>query len=237
MVEETMSEMREEIATVDQRSCYPNTFGSSYLEGLINTLKSLIDQIQDNSIRAKDLILKIARRLDEEGFCKRSLICKEIKKLLIEKIKQGKLTEKWIEECLPAEYKRKYIKSERSSLSKQLSKRQLSEVTVARDQISSQEHHLPVDDMLGRYISDKANARPSFENGRVQALIQENEELKDALRKQTVFQRANEISESLEFSVPKDKHDEIEKATNFSKNLIYLIFDRQGIFIGARPDV
>jgi hypothetical protein len=61
MVEEMVSDTKEEIATVDQRSCYPNNFGSSHLEGLINTLKSLIDQIQDNYIRAKDLILEIGR--------------------------------------------------------------------------------------------------------------------------------------------------------------------------------
>lgn len=218
---------------MDQKGDYPNNFGSSRIEGLINTLKSLIDQIQDNSIRAKDLILEIARRLDEDGLCKRSLICKEIKKLLIDKIKQGKLTEKWIEECLPADYKRKYIKSELSSLSRQLPKRQLAEVTVVRDQISS---HEP--DMQGRHIPDKIDARPLLQSESVQALIQENADLKDALRKQTVFQRADEISEScFEFSVSKDKHGEIEKAMAVSKNLVYLVFDRQGIFIVARPDV
>jgi hypothetical protein len=203
----------------------------SHLEGLINTLKSLLDQIQDNTIRAKDLILEIARRLDEDGICKRSLICNEIKKLLIDKIKQGKLTEKWIEECLPPEYKRKYTKSELSSLSKQSSKRQLAEVIV-RDKISSQEPNLPV-----AHIPDKADARPS-QSESVQALIQENTDLKNALRKQTVFQRADEISESyFEFSVSKDKHGEIEKAMAVSKILVYLVFDREGIFIAARPDV
>ena len=38
--------------------------------------------------------------------------------ILKDKIREGKITEKWIEECLHQEYKRKYNKSEVSSLSK-----------------------------------------------------------------------------------------------------------------------
>jgi hypothetical protein len=49
---------------------------------------------------------------------------------------QGKISEKWIEECLPAEYKRKYIKSELSSLSQQRPKRQLIEVSTGGDLLS-----------------------------------------------------------------------------------------------------
>jgi hypothetical protein len=37
--------------------------------------------------------------------------------MLADKINEGKITGKWIEECLPQEYKRKYAKSELSSLS------------------------------------------------------------------------------------------------------------------------
>jgi hypothetical protein len=72
--------------------------------------------------------------------------------------------------CLPAEYKPKFIKSELSSLSKQLPKRQLAEVAVVRDQISSQESDLLVADMQGRHIPDEADARLSFQSESVQTL-------------------------------------------------------------------
>ena len=37
--------------------------------------------------------------------------------MLADKIKEGKITKKWIERCLPQEYRRRYAKSEQSSLS------------------------------------------------------------------------------------------------------------------------
>ena len=37
--------------------------------------------------------------------------------MLADKIKEGKITKKWIECCLPQEYRRRYVKSEQSSLS------------------------------------------------------------------------------------------------------------------------
>ena len=41
----------------------------------------------------------------------------KIKEMLADKIEEGKITKKWIERCLPREYRRRYVKSEQSSLS------------------------------------------------------------------------------------------------------------------------
>ena len=38
--------------------------------------------------------------------------CKKIKEILKDKIQEGKISEGWIEECLPREYKRKYTRTE-----------------------------------------------------------------------------------------------------------------------------
>ncbi|MGB8937442.1 MAG: hypothetical protein WCC17_20310 [Candidatus Nitrosopolaris sp.] len=89
------------------------------LGGVIASLRSVIDRIDSNFREAKDLILELARRLDEEHVLKQDQVCRKIKEILEDKISQGKISEKWIEECLPAEYKRKYTKSELSSLSQQ----------------------------------------------------------------------------------------------------------------------
>jgi len=42
--------------------------------------------------------------------------------MLKDKINEGRITGKWVEECLPQEYKRKYAKSELSSLSRNAKK-------------------------------------------------------------------------------------------------------------------
>ena len=89
------------------------------LPGTIASLRSLIDQYNLELKKLRELILELARRLNENRVCEEGKISREIKKILKDKIEQGKITEKWIEECLPSEYKRKYTKSEQSSLSEE----------------------------------------------------------------------------------------------------------------------
>ena len=89
------------------------------LHGIIIDLKNIIDDYDYNFKKFPELILELARRLNEEKSCEQNKISQIIKEILKDKIKEGKITAKWIEECLPSEYKRKYtIKSEQSSLSK-----------------------------------------------------------------------------------------------------------------------
>lgn len=59
-------------------------------------------------MQAKALIQKLAQRLDDGDKCKKNEISSEIKKILADKIKEHKISAKWIEECLPREYKRRY---------------------------------------------------------------------------------------------------------------------------------
>jgi hypothetical protein len=105
-----------------QSSSSPSS--TNQVQNLVTKLKAVIDELAKNFANAKDLILELARVLDETKQCKeRSQICRKIKEMLKEKIAEGKITAKWIEECLPREYKRRYnnnnnnIKSELSSLS------------------------------------------------------------------------------------------------------------------------
>src|SRR4051794_34896886 len=76
-----------------------------------------------NFADAESLILELARHLDETKQSEQTQICRKIKEMLKDKINEGKITGKWIEECLPQEYKRKYAKSELSSLSRNAKKR------------------------------------------------------------------------------------------------------------------
>ena len=95
---------------------------SDVIAGIITDLRSLIDQIDSNFKRARELVLELARKLDEQHICERDHVCRKVKEMLKDKIKENKITEKWIEECLPQEYKRRYIKSEVSSLSRNVKK-------------------------------------------------------------------------------------------------------------------
>jgi hypothetical protein len=88
------------------------------IEEIVSQIKYVIDQISTNFATARELVLELARRLNETKECELGQTCRKIKLILKDKIREGRITEKWIEECLPQEYKRKYNKSEVSSLSK-----------------------------------------------------------------------------------------------------------------------
>ena len=90
--------------------------GSKRLEQIIIDIRLAIDQIDSSFKNASDLILELARILDESGECERRSISRKIKELLADKIQEGKITAKWIHDCLPSEYKREY-KREVTSLS------------------------------------------------------------------------------------------------------------------------
>ncbi len=93
--------------------------------------------------------------MDEEGLCERDQISRTIKKILKDKIQEHKITEKWIEECLPQEYKRQYTKSEASSLSKEQPKKQIIELSTEGKQVSPE----PQDDAKG--IDRSIEGQPS----------------------------------------------------------------------------
>ena len=108
--------------TYDHKNVEEEQTADSFPQGItskITMLLVVIDQIDSDFKQARELILEIAKRLDEGRLCERSQISRILKKILRDKIQEGKVTEKWIEECLPPEYKRTYVKSELSSLSKQ----------------------------------------------------------------------------------------------------------------------
>jgi hypothetical protein len=69
---------------------------SHILSGIIADLRVLIDQIDNNFKTLKELLLEVARRLDEDGQCETSQICTKIKEILKDKIEEGKISEKWI---------------------------------------------------------------------------------------------------------------------------------------------
>lgn len=97
---------------------YDSLSDDQTIKGIVTDLKLVVDQLSNNFAKAKDLILELARLLDESKLCERDQVSRKIKKILKDKITDGKITAKWIEDSLPPEYKRKYTtKSEVTSLS------------------------------------------------------------------------------------------------------------------------
>jgi hypothetical protein len=83
-----------------------NTIFDSFpqnIKSIIVSLRVVVDQIASDFKQASELILEIAKRLDEGKLCERNHISITVKEILKDKIQEGKVTEKWIEECLPAD--------------------------------------------------------------------------------------------------------------------------------------
>ena len=111
------------IDSLDGSTGNPTTLlRTNQIENIIAKLRVVIDERDKNFADEKSLILELARHLDETRQYEETQICRKIKEMLNDKIKEGKITGKWIEECLPQEYKRKYVKSELCSLSRNAKK-------------------------------------------------------------------------------------------------------------------
>jgi hypothetical protein len=180
------------------------------IQGIITGLRNTIDQLNLNFKRAKESITELARRIDEDRICERGKVSRLIKYILKDKILEGKITAKWIEECLPWEYKRKYFKSEQSSLSKKAKK--IQEMVV---------------DNKGRVHS------------KLEKTQSENLELKEALRKASKISTAEQLAESeIRITITNDKYDEIKAAMQESSNFFYIIVDNVNrILVRAEVDL
>jgi hypothetical protein len=190
--------------------------------------------------------------LDERGLCERNQISRTIKKVLKDKIQEGKVTEKWIEECLGPEYKRQYTKSEVSSLSKQKPKQQIIEVSTEGKQVSSEQQD---DDKV---IDPSTEVQPSSKSASANKLQQDGEksykqtgqECSSCLELQD---KVNQLSESLqrisiptadqippsEFEIPilKENYEMVKGAMDKSNNAIFVKCDADKKFVRAVPDL
>src|SRR6478672_5300489 len=110
------------------KNANPTVRRSNQIENIVTKLRLVIDELGRNFTNAKNFILELARLLDETQRCEQCQISRKIKQMLKDKINEGKITRNWIEECLPQEYKRKYVQSELCSLSRNAKK--LGEILV-----------------------------------------------------------------------------------------------------------
>jgi hypothetical protein len=230
------------------------------IEGIIADLRVVIDQLDMNFANAKNLILALATRLDETRRCEQSQICRKIKEILQDKIKDGKITEKWIEGCLPQEYKRKYAKSELTSLSKQAKRNTELQKLKNRDQIlvdaqgqksiltnidsRNDEGHKSnfhagdsIEQGLNKEVSNQ-NVIAEDDDDKYQALRSQIYELRQVVKRQTPILTADKVSAAeIELIIPKSKYEEVTAAMESSKDSVYITFDMSGILQRVDSDI
>jgi len=202
------------------------------IKGIINDLRLVVDQLGKDFIKAKDLIHELARRLDESKQCERDQVSRKIKEILKDEIREGKITAKWIEDCLPSEYKRKYTtKSEDTSLSKESTK----EIEVDAQGNSISEPESAIFESTETSSENQSIPSPSQE-------IQEadNSELMRHLQKSTNLNSAEYLlaKSKSEYIVLKEKHEtELTNALKSCNKYCCLFFDANGILLKIESDI
>jgi hypothetical protein len=196
------------------------------IKGIIAELRLVIDEMSLNFTCARNLIQELARRLNESKQCEQDQISKRIKEILKDKIQEGKITEKWIEECLPKEYKRKYIKSELSSLSKDNPETIL--VSLQGKTVTEPKAE-PANDNIVKDLSTCRNC---------ELLQTENHQLAQALESKTQPITAEKLLENGErkFVILKRHEAEIINALQNCNTNCNLVFNSDGILARIEPD-
>ena len=203
-----------------------NKINDSYINNprlreLIIDLKCIVDDLSYQYGKFKDMILELANRLDKEKLCEQNKISQVIKDILKDKIMDGKISSKWIEECLPSIYKRKYnIKTEHCSLSK----KKVSTINEGKIIVIDDKNSIPIiENKLDYSIYDSDDI--------------ETCEIKEAFRKQQQFVNGDEIfSEETIFRIPKEKFQLITETIEKSNKFCYLKFDKNKILREVQSD-
>jgi hypothetical protein len=186
----------------------PDDFSIS-IRRIISNLRNVVDHFGTNS---KELVIELARRLDEEKVCERNKISRLIKYILKDKIREDKITTKWIEKCLPGEYKRDYSESEQNSLSRKAKKLQ----------------EMVIDNRGKAYTVGSIGFQKEQENlgYRDEGRCPRCSELEEALRKVSKIPTAEQLADGeIKVTISQDKYKEIKSAMQKSSNLFYIIVD------------
>ena len=162
--------------------------------------------------------------------------------MLADKIKEGKITKKWIERCLPQEYRRRYAKSELCSLSGKAKK--LEKIII----VDNEGKTVAVEEEPSPYNSSTIENNSAFTQPGGRDAIQpiQKEHDKGVLEGDgdEAWTRSLESGEEapcsllirepehllapaeIKFTIPKERYEEVKTAMSNGGNCCYLIFDR-----------
>jgi hypothetical protein len=228
------------------------------VKSIARNLRIAVDQMHLGLTKAKELILETARQLDEEHVEEQAKICKKIKEILKDKIQEGKISEGWIEECLPREYKRKYTRTE--SQQNHLSGGQQPELVVSTNgnQISESDIDSKAPDTKAiSSLLERQDQSPSAGDG---ASAVDDFASSGPLHKQTIQEcclelqdKVSQLSEALQrisiktadqvpatgdgITIPREKYQMVRDAMDRSKSAIFVECDKSKKFVRAEPEL
>ncbi len=223
--------------SIDYRINHPS------VNGIIADLKMMVEILSLKFTKLREIIQELARRLDEEQICKQENICQTIKEILKEKIAEGKISERYIESCLPTEYKRKHIR-------KKIIESEICSVShnknaslIQKDESNNDSEYINLENRHSEpQFNNKLTKNPpklhdtEFEGCRLcKDVVAENKELREIAKKNIMFLSAERLNNGIKIS--KNKAKEIEDVSKRCKDFIYLIFDIGGNIIKIKADI
>ena len=214
------------------------------VNGIIAELKMMVEELHLEFKKMREIIIELARRLDEEQICKQETICQAIKEILKDKIIEGKISERYIESCLPTEYKRKHIRKKIIE-TEQISVSQSNQSTslIQKDESNNNSDYIKLENRpIELQFNNKLTKNPpklhdtEFEGcSMCKDVIAENKELREIVHKNIKFVSANTLNNGIKIS--KNNAQEIENVRKRCKDFIYLIFDIEGNIIEIKADI
>jgi hypothetical protein len=215
------------------------------VNGIIADLKMIVEELHLKFTTLREIIQELARRLDENNICKQEIICQAIKEILKEKIAEGKISERYIESCLPIEYKRKHNKK------KDIETEQISvlQKNIQGTSIIQNDEAINNSDYINL---ENRNIEPQYNNNIIKTLpklhdaefegcslckdvVAENKELREIAEKNIMFLSAERLNNG--FKISKNKAKEIEDVSKRCRDFIYLIFDIGDNIIRVKADI
>jgi hypothetical protein len=210
------------------------------VKGIIADLKTMVEKFHFEFTKLRDIIQELAKRLDENKICKQEIVCEANKEILKEKIADGKISERYIEGCLPTEYKRKHIRKkiiETEQISVSLSNQSTS--LIQKDE-SNNNSNLENRNIEPQYNNNITKTLPKLHDEEFEGcslckdVVAQNKELREIAQKNIKFLSAEILNNGIKIS--KNKAKEIEAVSNRCKDFIYLIFDIEGNIIDIKAD-
>jgi len=215
------------------------------VNGIIADLKMLVENLHLEFTKLREIIQELARRLDENKICKQEIICQAIKEILKEKIAEGKISERYIESCLPTEYKRKHSRKkiiETEQISVLQKNNQDTSIMQNNEAINNSDYiNLENRNIEPQYNNNITKTLPKPHNAEVEGcslckdVVAENKELREIAKKNIMFLSAERLNNGIKIS--KNKAKEIEDVNKRCKDFIYLIFDIGGNIIRVKADI
>jgi hypothetical protein len=204
----------------------------SQVEHIIAKLRTAIDELDRNFTHVKNLIQELAKQLDETKKVEQCHICRKIKESLRDKITAGKITEKWIEESLPPEYKRKYAKSERSSLSRNDHKEKI--FSTDTEIVSSESYFNDSNSNSDSQMQILVTGRDQISGKSADGVCTQHQKLEELLHNTSSITSKTDLP--IRFRVSKENYDGIRIAMHNNVNYFYMIFDaKTGLFLRSEP--